>query len=73
MAREWTSRPPGTKSVRVDLPEAVHAKLRILAAEAGVPMSTFVRGLTEQAVRERFPEVFDEPPPDEPKRKRGRR
>jgi hypothetical protein len=58
MAREWTSRPPGTKAVRVDVPEPVHAKLRILAAEAGLPMSGFVRKLAEDAVRARYPEVF---------------
>lgn len=44
--------------MRVDIPDAVHAKLRILAAEAGLAMSAFVRGLAENAVRERFPEVF---------------
>jgi hypothetical protein len=58
MAREWTSRPPGTKAVRVDVREEVHAKLRILAAEAGLAMSAFVRTLAEDAVRARFPEVF---------------
>jgi hypothetical protein len=68
MAREWTSRPPGTKAVRVDMPEAVHAKLRILAAEAGVAMSAYVRDLTLAAVRARFPEVFAPPAA-----KRGRR
>ncbi len=76
MPREWTSRPPGTKSVRVDLAERVHAKLRILAAEAGVAMSVFVRGLAEDAVGNRFPEVFegseDKPAPDRGK-KRNRR
>ncbi len=59
MPREWTSRPPGTKAVRVDLTEAVHAKLRILAAEAGLAMSAFARQLVENAVRERFPELFE--------------
>jgi plasmid stability protein len=58
MARTWTSQPPGTKGVRLNLDDAVHAKLRILAAEAGLPMSAFVRQLAENAVRERFPEVF---------------
>ena len=58
MARSWTSQPPGTKAVRLNLEEPVHAKLRVLAAEAGVPMSAFVKQLAENAVRERFPEVF---------------
>jgi hypothetical protein len=43
------------------MPEAVHAKLRILAAEAGVAMSAYVRDLTLAAVRARFPEVFAPP------------
>jgi len=42
----------------LNLEEPVHAKLRVLAAEAGVPMSAFVKQLAENAVRERFPEVF---------------
>jgi hypothetical protein len=54
----WTSHPPGTKAVRVDLAAAVHAKLRVLAAEAGLPMSAFARQLVEDAVRARYPEVF---------------
>jgi hypothetical protein len=73
MAREWTSRPPGTKAVRVDVSEAVHAKLRVLAAEAGLPMSGYVRSLAEQAVRQRFPEVFEEvkAPAPKPARAKG--
>ncbi len=76
MAREWTSRPPGTKAVRVDLPEAVHAKLRVLAAEAGQAMSAFVRSLAEDAVRAKFPEVFEgkvqAPEPKPAPKKRGK-
>lgn len=60
MPRVWTSQPPGTKAVRLNLAGAVHAKLRILAAEAGVAMSVFARQLVEDAVRARFPEVFAE-------------
>jgi hypothetical protein len=79
MAREWTSRPPGTRAVRVDVREDYHAKLRVLAAEAGVAMSAYVRGLAEAAVRARYPEMAEEPraeaeepaPAAEPK-KRGR-
>jgi predicted DNA-binding protein len=51
MARNWTSRPPGSKSVRLDLSEEVHARLRVLAAQAGQPMSAYVRGLVEAVVR----------------------
>ncbi|MHB1426563.1 MAG: hypothetical protein ACYC3I_25665 [Gemmataceae bacterium] len=62
--------------MRVDLAEDVHAKLRILAAEAGQAMSAFVRCLAENAVRARFPEVFaaatnpSDPPPARKSRKR---
>jgi hypothetical protein len=80
MPRQWTSQPPGTKAVRLNLADPVHAKLRILAAEAGVAMSVFVRQSVENLVRARFPEVFtqdeaeDQPaaeaPPAKPTRKR---
>ncbi len=60
MPREWTSHPPGTKAVRVDLPERVHALLRILAAEHGVAMSVYARQLVENAVRKRFQEEFQD-------------
>jgi plasmid stability protein len=58
MPREWTSQPPGTKAVRLNLADAVHAKLRIIAAEHGVAMSVFVRQVVEDLVRARYPEVF---------------
>lgn len=68
MVRSWTSQPPGTKAVRCNLAEEVHAKLRILAAEAGLAMSVFVRQLAEEAVRKRFPEVSAEDSPSPKKR-----
>ena len=37
--------------VRLELPPASHAKLRVIAAKNGVPMSQFVRELVEEKIR----------------------
>jgi hypothetical protein len=48
-------------AIRLNVSKPVHDKLRILAAESGLPMSKFMRRLAENAVKARFPEVFGEP------------
>jgi hypothetical protein len=43
MAKHYTARKPGTKAVRLDLTEAEHVAFRLLAAQAGMPMSEYAR------------------------------
>jgi hypothetical protein len=43
MAKHYAARKPGTKAVRLDLTEAEHTAFRLLAAQAGVPMSEYAR------------------------------
>ena len=57
MARTWTSRPPGSRAVRCDLAAAVHAKVRVLAEQAGVAMSAFARLALELLAEGRTPSV----------------
>jgi hypothetical protein len=55
MAKSYTARPPGTKSVRLDLSEEMHRQLRVMAAQAGLPMSQYVRQLVEGVIRKTEP------------------
>jgi hypothetical protein len=51
MAKDWTARAPEMMAVRLDVTPQVHRQIRVLAAQAGLPMSQYVRWLVEEAVR----------------------
>jgi hypothetical protein len=50
MAKNYVARKPGTKAVRLDLTEAEHTAFRLLAAQAGVPMSEYARRIVADHV-----------------------
>jgi predicted DNA binding CopG/RHH family protein len=55
MAKSYKSRAPGLRSVRLDLNEADHAALRVLAAQAGLPMSQYVREIVQAHLAAQVP------------------
>lgn len=60
-ARKGEKKVPGiaetkTKPVRLDFHPDLHYKLRIVAAEAGVPMAVYCRELVERSVMEAWAE-----------------
>jgi hypothetical protein len=50
MAKAYTSRAPGLKAIRLDVPPDQHAVLEALAFVTGVPMSQYVRQLVASHV-----------------------
>jgi hypothetical protein len=51
MTNNVGGKPRPTRPVRLDLPEDTHAELRILAGQAGVPMSQYAREMLEDALQ----------------------
>jgi hypothetical protein len=48
---------PVVKPVRLDLSPELHQMLRVVAAEAGSPMSVYARDIVEKTVRGRYKEL----------------
>jgi hypothetical protein len=46
-----------TKPVRLDLSVETHRKLRVVAAEKGLPMAVYARDLVEQSVEREYAEL----------------
>lgn len=53
MAKKQVMQEIGDKAVRLYLPPEAHARLRVLAAAAGVPMSRFTRQLVLEKISEK--------------------
>ena len=54
MAKDYTARVPGTVAIRLDVPPKVRDRLRVLAAQAGLAMSQYVRQLVETALEKKL-------------------